>query len=379
MQRIPISGPSITQKEIDLVTQAVTDGWYENAVLYQQRFESAFAEYLGVPYIICLPSCTSAIHLALAALDIGPGDEVIVPDITWIASAAPVTYCGATPVFADIDERDWCLSVESFRECITPRTKAVVPVDLYGCMADYDGISALAAENGIAVIEDAAQAIGAEYKGRKAGVCGDVGVFSFFGAKTLTTGEGGMLVTGNRELYERVLILRDHGRCLGEKMFWHNEVAFKYKMSGIQAALGLAQIQRVDELLEIKRRIFDWYKKRLEGLNGITLNPCPEDVDHAYWMPTLILDASLQMDKEQFIALMSEKNVDCRPFFYPLSAMPAFEKCSDLSAACKRNRNAYRLSPLGVNLPSAMVMTEEQAETVCQCICEILDAKGRAT
>src|SRR6266850_1354070 len=197
MERIPVAGPSITQKEIDYVTDAVTNAWYGNANVYHDRFEKAFAEYLGLRYAMTLPSCTSAIHLALLALGVGPGDEVIVPDATWIASAAPITYVGATPVFADIDERTWCLSAKSFEACITSKTRAVIPVDLYGNIPDMDAIEGVARQHQIAIVEDAAEAIGSEYKGRKAGSFGDASVFSFHGSKTLTTGEGGMLVTND--------------------------------------------------------------------------------------------------------------------------------------------------------------------------------------
>ncbi|HEV7394537.1 MAG TPA: DegT/DnrJ/EryC1/StrS family aminotransferase, partial [Burkholderiales bacterium] len=239
MERILVSGPSISQKEIDYVTDAVTNAWYGSANMYHVRFERAFAEYLGLQHAMALPSCTAALHLALAALGVGPGDEVIVPDATWIASCAPISYVGATPVFADIDEQTWCISASSFEECITPRTKAVIPVDLYGNQPDWDAIREVARRHGIVVIEDAAEAIGSEYKGRKAGSFGRAGVFSFHGSKTLTTGEGGMLVTDDTTLFERAQFLRDHGRIPGDKMFFNHEVAYKYKMSSMQAALGL--------------------------------------------------------------------------------------------------------------------------------------------
>src|SRR6266513_46339 len=195
MERLLVSGPSITQKEIDYVTAAVTNAWYGNANIYHERFERAFTEYVKRRHAIALPSCTSAIHLALLALGVVPGDEVVVPDATCIASSAAVTYVGATPVFADIDERTWCLSATSFQDCITPRTRAVIVVDLYGSMPDMDAILAVAQKHHIAVIEDSAEAIGSEYQGRRAGNFGDASVFSFHGSKTLTTGEGGMLVT----------------------------------------------------------------------------------------------------------------------------------------------------------------------------------------
>src|SRR3989304_2109034 len=259
MEQIPIAGPWITQREIDYVTDAVTHAWYANANIYHERFQKAFADYLGVRFAISLPSCTSAIHLSLLALGVGAGDEVIVPDITWIASAAPITYVGATPVFADIDPKTWCLSAESLEECITSKTKAVIPIDLYGNMPDMDGIRDVAKRRSIAIIEDAAEAIGSEYRGKKAGSFGDTGVFSFHGSKTLTTGEGGMLVTDREDVYQRVLVLRDHGRQPGDKMFLNTEIAYKYKMSSMQAALGLGQLEGIDELVPRKRQIFSWY------------------------------------------------------------------------------------------------------------------------
>ena len=183
MKNISISGPWITDKEVEYVADAARNAWYENANMYHEKFEKAFAKYLGVKYAIALPSCTSAIHLSLLALGIGPGDEVIVPDVTWIATAAPISYVGATPVFADIDPKTWCLSAKSFQECISARTKAVIPVDLYGSVPDWDSILSIADKHKIFVIEDAAEAIGSEYKGKKAGSFGDTGCFSFHGSK----------------------------------------------------------------------------------------------------------------------------------------------------------------------------------------------------
>src|SRR5438105_13855476 len=225
MQRIPVSGPWITQKEIDYVADAAANAWYADANIYHLRFERAFADYLGVRFAMALPSCTSALHLSLLALGVGAGDEVIVPDATWIASVAPVCYVGATPVFADIDPETWCLSAGSLEECITPRTRAVIPVDLYGNLPDMDAIGDITRRHRLAVIEDAAEAIGSEYCGRKAGSFGDTGTFSFHGSKTLTTGEGGMLVTDREDIYRRAAVLRDHGRQPGDTMFFNSEIA----------------------------------------------------------------------------------------------------------------------------------------------------------
>jgi perosamine synthetase len=320
MERLPVAGPWITEKEIQYVTDAVTNAWYGNANMYHERFEKAFAEYIGVKYAMALPTCTSAIHLSLLALGIGEGDEVIVPDATWIASSAPISYVSATPVFADIDPQTWCLSAESFEACITSKTKAVIPVDLYGGMPDMDAIRSVAKKHKVAIIEDAAEALGAEYKGRRAGSFGDLGVFSFHGSKTVTTGEGGMLVTGREDLFKRIQVLRDHGRQPGDRMFFNTEVAYKYKMSSMQAALGLAQLERIDELLERKRQQFEWYKEGLAGIQGITLNAEPAGTRNAFWMVTIVLDQKFGLNKMRLIELLAEQGMDSRPFFHPLSA-----------------------------------------------------------
>lgn len=372
MENIPVSGPWITQKEVDYVASAVANAWYADANMYHERFEKEFAKYIGVKYAISLPSCTSAIHLSLLALGVGCGDEVIVPDITWIATAAPVSYVGAMPVFADIDEDSWCLSAESFRQAITQRTKAVIPVDLYGNVPDMDGIREIAQKFGIAIIEDAAAAIGSEYKGCKAGSLGDIGVFSFHGSKTLTTGEGGMLVTNREGVYNRCLFLRDHGRTSGDKMFKCTEVAYKYKMSNMQAALGLAQLERISELVERKRQIFSWYAKELSGFDDITLNYEAPGTKNTFWMVTIVVSEKVGINKEKLMARMMEKKIDCRPFFFPLSSLDAYNHSAKVKQAGYKNIVSYRISPYGLNLPSGFNMTEEKVKYVCNNLIPIL-------
>jgi perosamine synthetase len=364
MERIPIAGPWITQREIDYVTDAVTNAWYGQANKYHERFESAFARYIGVEHSVSLPSCTSGIHLCLAALGIGPGDEVILPDATWIASSAPVTYVGATPVFADVDARTWCLSASGFEQCITPRTKAVVVVDLYGGVADYDAIRVIAAKHGIFVLEDAAEAVGAIYRGRKAGACGDASVFSFHGSKTLTTGEGGMFATTRRDLFDRVLRLRDHGRAPGDTFFWNMEVAYKYKMSSMQAALGLAQLERIDELVERKREAFRWYQEELGPLAGVTLNFEPPETRNVYWMVTAVVSPERGLKKGELMQRLAAKGIDSRPLFHPLSSLPAYVHLPEAAVARKRNKNSYTIGDYGVNLPSSLSLTREDVTRV---------------
>jgi perosamine synthetase len=365
MTRIPIAGPSITQKEIDYVSEAVSTAWYGNANAFHDRFERAFATYSRRRHAVSLPSCTSGLHLALLALGIGPGDEVIVPEATWIATVAPVCYVGATPVFADIDARTWGLSPRSFAGLITPRTKAAIVVDLYGSMPDWDALAAVADRHGVHLIEDAAEAIGSRWRDRPAGSFGAMSAFSFHGSKTLTTGEGGMLVLDDDMLLDRVLRLRDHGRAPGDTMFLNEEVGWKYKMSSMQAALGLAQLERLDDLVEGKRRVFGWYREMLAGWNEGSLNPDVPGVHNSYWMSTVVLDSRLGITKEALVPALRNAGIDSRPFFSPLSSIPAFRQTAQAKAARARNDVAYGLTPFGINLPSALALSREDVGRVC--------------
>jgi len=372
MDFIPVAGPSITSKEIAYVTDAVTNSWFDQAYSYCRRFETAFAAYCGRRYAVSLPSCTSALHLALAALNIGPGDEVIVPDTTWIASAAPISYMGATTVFADITPGSWCLSVASVERCVTPRTKAIIAVDLYGSMPDMCALAALCQRHNIALIEDAAQAIGSEYYEQPAGSFGDISVFSFHGSKTLTTGEGGMLLTDRADLFERVSVLRDHGRQPGDTQFWNTEIGFKYKMTDMQAALGLGQLERIDELVARKRLIFSWYQEQLDCLPLLVLNPDTPAIKNSYYMVTMLLSPEVEMMRDDFMNQLMQRRIGCRPFFHPLSFLPAYSHLPQAHEARQRNSCAYSIAPHGINLPSGFNMTPELVRYVCDQVKELL-------
>jgi perosamine synthetase len=372
MERIPIAGPSITEREIRYVTDAVARCWHDHANEYIDRFECAAKEYFGVPYALALPSCTSAIHLALLALGIGSGDEVIVPDVTWIATSAPISYVGASPIFVDIDPRNWCLSVEAVEQAITPHTKAVIAVDLYGSMPEWSDLRSLCSRRGLPIIEDAAEAIGTKVADIPAGSLGDVGVFSFHGSKTMTTGEGGMLITFRKDVYERTCVLRDHGRAKGDVSFLNHEVAYKYKMSNLQAALGLAQLERIDELVACKQRIMKWYRDDLEGDQRITLNPKLEGIENSYWMSTALVAPQMGLQKEKIIQSLAARGIDSRPFFYPLSSLPAYADYPEAASARARNVVARRITPFGVNLPSALSLTRDQVAYVAQALKEIV-------
>lgn len=374
--RIPVTGPWITEAEIRAVADTVEHGWYENAGAAVRKFERDFAAYIGVRFAAAVPHCTSAIHLSLAALKIGPGDEVIVPDITWIASAAPISYVGAVPVFADVDPLTWCIDPASVEALITERTRAIIPVGLYGLTPDFGALRAIADEHGLALIEDAAQTLGSRYGGTMAGALGDSGVFSFHGTKIMTTGEGGMFVTDDEALFERVQILRDHGRHKEDfTAFINREVAYKYRMSDLQAALGAAQLTRIDEMIAKKREVFGWYSERLSGIDGIALNVEPDGCFNTFWMTTAIFDPATGVDKMLLQQAMRERNIDTRPFFWPLSHLPAYADTDEGMAAARRNSVAYALTRTGVNLPSGMRLTEADVDRVCR---ELLDVTNLA-
>lgn len=368
---IAIAGPSITEREIAYVTDAIAHGWFENANGYINRLEEAFRLYLGRKFAVSLPSCTSGLHLSLLALGIGPGDEVIVPDATWIASAAPITYLGATTVFADIDAKTWCLSAETVKPLITKKTKAIIAVNLYGHMPEYDDLFKL----GIPIIEDSAESIGSTYKQRLSGTFGVTSCFSFHGSKTLTTGEGGMLVTDDEKIYQKIMIARDHGRMPGDTLFQNIEIGYKYKMSNLQAALGLAQLERIDELVKIKREIFHNYQATLRSLDFIKLNPDHPDVYNSYWMTTALFDR-IEISKFELIKLLNAKKIATRPFFEPLSSLKAYSGHTDQERAAKQNINAKQIAHAGINLPCAANVTLNDIEYVAKSLGNIFAEVG---
>ena len=369
---IPVAGPSITDREIDYVRDAAENAWFENAGLFHERFERAFAAATGRRQAMALPSCTSGLHLALAALDIGPGDEVILPDVTWIASAAPVSYVGATPVFADMDPESWCVTAETIAPCITEKTRAILIVDLYGSMPPMDEIAALADRHGLPLIEDAAEAAGSRYRDQPAGCFGLASAFSFHGSKTLTTGEGGMLVSDDAEFFARCQFLRDHGRVPGDVSFRSTEVGFKYKMSAMQAAMGLAQTERLEELVARKREIFAAYAARLGDLPGITLNAEPDGVLNSYWMVTAIFPERFAGQKPALMNAFRDRGIATRPMFDPLSDIPAFARTPQAQAARDRNTASYAIAPRGLNLPSGYNLSADDIAYICDMVEEVL-------
>jgi len=372
--RIPSAGPSITDEEIRLVTEAVKYGWYENMNMHIDQFVAEFSAYTGKKYCLPTANCTSAIHLALLGLGIGQGDEVIVPDITWVASAAPVNYVGAQIVFCDIDKNSFCLAPQSFERSITERTKAVVAVGLAGNIPEMDEIRNIANRHNIQIIEDAAESLGARYKGQKAGSLGDVGVFSFNATKIAIAGQGGMIVTDDEGLYDRFKMTAHLGidKSPDARYYWSNEIGYNYNWTNIQAALALAQLRRIDELVDIKRRIHGWYTEGLEGMDGIQLSQEPADVQSTFWLNTVHVSPEFEMGKEELKERFSNYNIDARPFFYPISSMPPYAQYCTGKDMKQENPVSYEVSPYVICLPSAFSHTEDDIAYVCDSFRKIL-------
>ncbi len=355
-RQIPSAGPWITEKEIAYVTDACENGWYEDWHGYLDRFEHAMCQLTQTHHCLLTSSCTGALHLAMLGLGIGPGDEVIVPEVTWIATATCVCYVRATPVFVDVEEDTWTMDPQAFRAAITSRTKAVVPVHMYGHPADMDAINTIATEHGIAVVEDAAPGIGSMYHSRPAGSLGLCGTFSFQGAKPLVTGEGGALVTDDPDFYDRVYWYWDHCRD-SEKVLYNTGVGVKYKMSNIQAALGLGQVERADEIIGKRRQIFFWYRDRLGGIDGLRMNVEREGCYNNYYVPTIILTGSFAVTAGELMDNMSEAGIANRPFWRPLSKFPMFTPANTPVADFLAER--------GINLPCASKLSEDDVDYVC--------------
>lgn len=367
--RIHYTKPSITEREIGYATDAAANGWGERCYDYIHRFERMFREHLGVSHAIATSSGTGALHMGMAGLGIGPGDEVILGDINWIASAAPIVHLGATPVLVDVDETSWCLEPDKVEQAITPRTKAILAVHLYGNLCDMDRLLEIGRRRGIAVIEDAAEALGSVWKGRRAGSMGAFGAFSFHGTKTVTTGEGGIFVTDDDALYERVLTLSNHGRARGEtRQFWPAEIGFKYKMSNIQAAIGFGQMERIDELIAGKRRVFERYRQALSAL-PLAMNPEPPGTTNGYWMPTAVFDADCGLDRELLLSDFRAENIDGRVFFWPLSTLPMFDRQPD-------HATSLSLSSRAINLPSYHDLEDESIDRVVQVVARHVARRG---
>jgi len=354
-QYFPVSQPSIGEKELAYVCDAVKSGWVSSIGRYIEQFESMFAGFCGTEYALALSNGTTALHLALLSLGIKSGDEVIIPDLTFVATANAVAYTGAKVVPVDIDSRTLCIDVDCVERAINSRTRAVIPVHLYGHAAHMSRMMALSKERGVAVVEDAAEAHGAECAGRKVGSIGDCGIFSFYGNKVITSGEGGMLTTNDREIFLKAKLLRDHAMS-AQKRYWHTEIGFNYRMTNLQAALGVAQMERIDEFLAKRRQIMDWYRESFGDHARLRLNHEEPGTRNVYWMVCLEISGITEVDRDAFMTKLREAGVDNRPYFYPVSDLPMFDAAP--------TPVAHDVSRRGINLPSYTDLSRTDVETI---------------
>jgi len=371
MKFIPVSEPSITQNEIASVVKALKSGWVSSLGEYIIQFEQRFAQYIGTRYALTTSNGTTALHLALQVLGLRQGDEVIVPDMTFVATANAVSYTGAKPVFVDIDPETWCIDPQSVQKAITSRTKAIIPVHIYGHPAHMDQLLKIAHRHHLYVIEDCAEAHGAEYQRKRVGGLADMGVFSFYGNKIITTGEGGMIVTNNLQFYKKAKFLKDQAMS-DHRRYWHTNIGYNYRMTNVQAALGLAQLRRIRTFIQKKRMIFQWYKKWLGDFEGIKLNSEQNGSQNVYWMVCLVLEKNFWISRDQLMRKLKAKGIDTRPFFYPISQMKMYNKKSK-----PINSIARSISQRGMNLPCSVNLNEQQVMFICQKIKEILTKASR--
>jgi perosamine synthetase len=360
---LPVAEPSLEGNELAYVSDCVRSGWVSSLGEYIPRFERGFADFCGVRYGVAVGNGTIALHLALAVLGIGPGDEVIVPTLTFIATANAVRYAGATPVFVDSEPGTWNLDPLEVARRVTPRTKAIIPVHLYGHPADMQPILELAAQRDLHVIEDAAEAHGACYKGRRVGSLGILNCFSFYGNKIITTGEGGLLTTDDEQLAERARFLRDHAMS-PEKRYWHPEIGYNYRMTNLQAALGVAQLELIEEFIARKRRIARTYSQLLEDVSGLVLPPEETWATSVYWMYSVLVTEAFPLSRDELIPRLRSQGIDSRPFFHPIHTMPPYYQEETYPVA-------ERLSQQGLNLPSGVRLTDADLERVALAIRQV--------
>ena len=367
---IPVCEPVLDGNEERYVLDCLRTNWISSAGKYIAAFEERFSSYSGGKYGIACSSGTSAIHLALMALGIGQGDEVIIPCFTLIVSANMVILAGARPVLVDADRNTWCINPEKIEEKITPRTRAIMAVHMYGHPCDMDPIMGLARRHRLFVIEDAAEAHGAEYKGRKVGAIGDAGCFSSYGNKIITTGEGGMIVTNNRELAERARLLRN--QAFEEPRFVHRFVGVNYRITNIQAAIGLAQCEKIEEKVERKREIAWWYEGLLKDQPDLVLPYEAAWAKNVYWMYGVLLNDSFGRSKDEVMRLLKEKGVETRSFFHPMHQQPVFLSGKDprFPDTSGHYPVSEELARRGLYLPSGLSLTKAQIEEVVEKLLE---------
>jgi perosamine synthetase len=370
---IPVCEPFLPGRELEYVIDCIKSNWISSGGKYIGEFEQKFAQYCGTKYGVSTTSGTTALHLALASLDIGKGSEVIVPAFTMAASVFAIVYTGAKPVLVDCEPETWNIDVGRVEKKITRRTKAILPVHIYGHPCDLDPIMELARQHNLCVVEDAAEAHGAEYKGKRAGGIGDVGCFSFYANKMITTGEGGMAVTNREDVADRARRLKDQAYSR-EKRFLHTDIGFNYRMTNIQAAIGLAQLERIDEFVERRRSNASTYNSLLKDVKGVRLPPEKPWAKNVYWMYSIVIEDEFGMSRDELAAKLKENGVDTRAFFIPMHQQPAFAKLGLFRG--ESYPVAEDISRRGLYLPSGSGLKKEEIEQVCAAVRKV---RGAAT
>lgn len=363
MQSIPVYQPLLSHNEKKYVNDCLDSGWISSKGKYVSLFETAFSSYIGTSYCSSVCNGTVALHLALVALGVKEGDEVIVPTLTYIASVNAIVYTGATPVFVDSLPDTWQMDPNDVRLKITKRTRAILAVHLYGHPCDMSSLSKIADEHDVFLIEDCAEAIGSRYQDQHVGTFGDIATFSFYGNKTITTGEGGMIATNDKTLYERVLHLKSQGLAKYRE-YWHDIIGYNYRMTNICAAIGFAQLEQLSEILTRKREHADTYKELLHN-TPYKVHPEIGDVYHSYWMVSILVPR-LEL-RDSLREHLTQAGIETRPVFYPVHTMPMY------SQQYQRHKFAEDIGWRGINLPSYPALTQEQIEYICQTLISFND------
>lgn len=365
---IPVNEPSIGKKELSNITDCVKSGWISSKGNYIKRFEEEFAGFCGVRYGISTTSGTTALHLALASLGIKKGDEVIMPAFTMIATAYAVLYQGAKPVFVDSEARTWNIDLSRIEDAISSKTKVVMPVHIYGHPVDMEYILRLSNKHNFFVVEDAAEAHGAECRGKRCGGMGDIGCFSFYANKIITTGEGGMAVTDNKKLAQKMSLLKDLSHS-PKKRFLHTDLAYNYRMTNMQAAIGLAQLDRVEGLIRRKRRIAALYNENLKDIEGLTLPREENWAKSVYWMYSVIIDKRFGLARDDLMARLLKKGIETRAFFVPMHRQPVIRRMR--LAGDKKFPVSEYISNHGFYLPTGLALEDKDIFYVCETIRKI--------
>jgi len=362
---VRLSSPQLDGNELAYVRKCLESTAISGSGEFVDAFEAGFARWCGARHAVACTNGTAALHLALMGLGVGPGDEVIVPTLTYVATANAVTYCGARPVFVDSEPRTWNVDPDRIEEAISGRTRAIVPVHLYGLAADMQAIGRIAARRGLAVIEDACQAHGAIYQGRRAGSLGDAAVFSFFGSKTLATGEGGAVTTDDADLARRIRKLSRQGMD-PDRYYWCDQVGYNYRMPNVIAAIGLAQVENAQLLVERRRQVAEWYARRLRDVPGIHGQQVPPDRVHGNWAVSILLDPAV--DRDAAARHLAGRGVETRPLFWPVHALPPYAGTS----GDRRFPVAERVARCGITLPAWGGLSRDDVDYVCDVLVEYL-------